>query len=312
MKGIILAGGHGTRLHPMTLSISKQLLPVFDKPMIYYPLSTLMLLGIKDILLITTSRDISRFKQLLGNGEHLGIKISYALQDIPRGLAEALLIGEDFIQNDQVALILGDNIFIGEDFYRHIPKKITKRGEAVILGYQIRDARPYGVINYDGEGRIVSLEEKPRKPVSQFIIPGLYFYDGEVVKIAQRIVPSERGELEITSVNQEYLKLGKLKVLQLPKNVTWFDVGDFQSLNKASEFIENAQKNTGSYIACVEEIAYRMGYISKEQLRENADRNKMTDYGDYLNKLVQDYKNIEEESKEMGSLGFVKGCNGAE
>jgi len=287
LKGIILAGGRGTRLHPLTVSISKHLLPVFDKPMIYYPLSTLMFAGIKDILLVTTSRDLPLFKQLLGSGAHLGIAISYAIQDNPNGLAEAFLLGEEFISGDRVVLILGDNIFIGKEFQGLVQSPVIEENKAVIFGYRMENVRPYGVINYDSQGRVISLEEKPAEPTSEYVIPGLYFYDSDVVKIAKQIEPSKRGELEITSVNQAYLKQGRLAVQKLSRDVIWFDVGDFQNLCQASRYVERAQKKTGTYIACVEEIAYYMGYIDKEQLMENAHAHKTTEYGAYLYALAQ-------------------------
>lgn len=294
MKGIILAGGLGTRLYPLTISVSKHLLPVFDKPMIYYPLATLMMAGIKEILIIATSRDLPLFKLLLGNGEHLGIDISYALQDKPNGLAEALIIGEDFIQNEKVVLILGDNIFAGIRVHNIIQKALHKVEPAIIFGYPMKDPRPYGVIQLDRDGQIIGLEEKPDNPLSNYIVPGLYIYDSTVVKIAKKVIPSSRGELEITSINQEYLSQGKLKVQLLHNDITWFDAGDFPNLIQASRYVEKVQKNSGSYVSCVEEVAYRMGYISKEQLIKNADDYGITEYSEYLYSLAKENILIEE------------------
>jgi len=282
LKGIILAAGLGTRLYPLTVSISKHLLPVYDKPMIYYPLSTLMLAGINDILIITTYHDMPLYKQLLGNGNKLGIRISYTIQNEPNGLSEAFLLGKDFIAKDRVALILGDNIFFGNNLTSILKNAVSQINYSVVLAYYIKDPSPYGVLEFDSNGEVLSIEEKPLRPKSNYVVPGLYFYNNDVVELARHIKPSNRGELEITSINQEYLKNGKLKVELLGRGMTWFDAGDCENLFEASSFVETIQKRQGCYIACIEEVAYRMGYISKQQLLKLAEQILQTQYGKYL------------------------------
>lgn len=282
MKGIILAGGSGTRLHPLTISVSKQILPIYDKPMIYYPLSVLMLAGIKDILIISTPRDINCFKELFGNGNQIGLNISYAVQEKPNGLAEAFLIGEEFIGNDSCALVLGDNIFFGQGF-SPIVKKATKIEKgAEIFGYLVKDPREYGVVEFDEDMNVLSLEEKPEKPKSKFAVPGLYFYDSTVVEKAKKIKPSKRGELEITDLNKMYLEEKNLKVNLLGRGFAWLDTGNHKNLLQASNFIETIQERQGNYVACIEEIAYKNGWITKEQLKELAKPLLKTEYGKYL------------------------------
>lgn len=282
MKGIILAGGSGTRLHPLTISVSKQILPIYDKPMIYYPLSVLMLAGIKDILIISTPRDINCFKELFDNGNQIGLNISYAVQKKPNGLAEAFLIGEDFIGNDSCALILGDNIFFGQGF-SPIVKKVAKIEKgAEIFGYLVKDPREYGVVEFDEDMNVLSLEEKPEKPKSKFAVPGLYFYDNTVVEKAKKIKPSKRGELEITDLNKMYLEEKNLKVNLLGRGFAWLDTGNHKNLLQASNFIETIQERQGNYVACIEEIAYKNGWITKEQLKELAKPLLKTEYGKYL------------------------------
>lgn len=287
MKGIVLAGGSGTRLYPITKVVSKQLLPLYDKPMIYYPISVLMLAGIKEILIISTPRDLPMYKDLLGAGESLGIKFSYAVQDDPNGLAEAFIIGEEFIGDDNVALILGDNVFHGHRF-TEILERATKLEEgAVIFGYYTNNPKAFGVVEFDKEWNVISVEEKPENPKSNYIVPGLYFYDNDVIEIAKNVEPSPRGEVEITSINEEYLKRGKLKVELLGRGMAWLDTGTHEGLLEAANFIETIQKRQGLYIACLEEIAYYKGYITKEQLLETAEELKKTDYGEYLFNLAK-------------------------
>lgn len=287
MKGIVLAGGSGTRLYPITKAVSKQLLPLYDKPMIYYPISVLMLAGIKEILIISTPRDLPMYKDLLGDGESLGIKFSYAVQDDPNGLAEAFIIGEEFIGDDNVALILGDNVFHGHRF-TEILERATKLEEgAVIFGYYTNNPKAFGVVEFDKEWNVISVEEKPENPKSNYIVPGLYFYDNDVIEIAKNVEPSLRGEVEITSINEEYLKRGKLKVELLGRGMAWLDTGTHEGLLEAANFIETIQKRQGLYIACLEEIAYYKGYITKEQLLETAEELKKTDYGEYLFNLAK-------------------------
>ncbi|MCU9813634.1 glucose-1-phosphate thymidylyltransferase RfbA [Paraclostridium sp. AKS73] len=289
MKGIILAGGSGTRLYPITKCVSKQALPIYDKPMIYYPMSVLMLAGIKDILIISTPRDISVFKELFGSGNELGIKIEYAVQEHPNGLAEAFIIGEDFIENDKVALVLGDNIFYGYGFSERL-KRAVERDEATIFGYQVADPKAFGVVEFDKEFNVLSIEEKPEVPKSNYAVPGLYFYDNDVIEIAKNVKPSERGELEITSVNNEYLKRGKLKVELFGRGMAWLDTGTHKGLLDASNYVEAVQTRQGLYIACLEEIAYRKGYIDKEQLLTLAKPLMKTDYGKYLVKIADEVR----------------------
>ncbi|MFZ2074437.1 glucose-1-phosphate thymidylyltransferase RfbA [Methanoregula sp.] len=282
MKGIILAGGYGTRLYPITKSISKHLLPVYDKPLIYYPLSVLMLAGIRDILIISTPRDISHYKGLLGDGRQIGMSFTYAVQEKAGGLAEAFIVGEKFIGKDRVALILGDNIFYGQHFSELLRNAGTLEKGAVIFGYYVKDPRAYGVVEFDAEQKVISIEEKPVKPKSNYAVPGLYFYDNSVVEIAKSITPSTRGELEITDVNRVYLEKGELKVIPFGRGMAWLDAGTYDSLLEASNFIEAVQNRQGLYVACLEEIAYNQGYINKKQLRELAKGMIATEYGRYL------------------------------
>lgn len=282
MKGIVLAGGSGTRLYPITKAISKQLVPLYDKPMIYYPISVLMLAGIKDILIISTPRDLPMYKELLGDGSSLGVNFSYEVQDHPNGLAEAFIIGEDFIGDDNVALILGDNIFHGHRFTEILERSTELEEGAVIFGYYTNKPEAFGVVEFDENGKVLSIEEKPEHPKSNYVVPGLYFYDNDVIEIAKNVKPSERGEVEITSVNEEYLKRGKLNVELLGRGMAWLDTGTHDGLLEASNFIETVQKRQSLYIACLEEIAYNKGYISKEQLLETAEELKKTEYGQYL------------------------------
>lgn len=292
MKGIILAGGSGTRLYPITKSVSKQALSIYDKPMIYYPMSVLMLAGIKDILIISTPRDISTFEELFGNGSELGLNIQYAVQEQPNGLAEAFIIGEEFIGDDKVALVLGDNIFYGYGFTERL-KNAVKREEATIFGYHVVDPQAFGVVEFDKDFNVLSIEEKPKEPKSNYAVPGLYFYDNDVVEIAKNVKPSERGELEITSVNNEYLRRGKLKVELFGRGMAWLDTGTHKGLLEASNYVEAVQTRQGLYIACLEEIAYRKGYIDKEQLLELAKPLMKTEYGQYLVKVSMENQNNE-------------------
>lgn len=287
MKGIILAGGSGTRLYPLTKAVSKQIMPVYDKPMIYYPLSTLMLAGIRDILIISTPRDVLVFEELLGDGSRIGLHITYAVQERPRGLAEAFLIGEEFIGNDNVALVLGDNIFYGQSFSPLLQEVASREEGATIFGYYVNNPKDYGVVEFDEEWNAVSIEEKPENPKSDYAVPGLYFYDNEVVEIAKNVKPSARGELEITSVNNEYLRRGKLKVQPLGRGFAWLDTGNPDSLIEAANFIATIQKRQGLYISCIEEIAYKRGFIDREQLEKLADELIKTPYGLYLKKLAK-------------------------
>ena len=281
MKGIILAGGSGTRLYPITKGISKQIMPIYDKPMIYYPLSTLMLAGIRDILVITTPEDQQQFQKLLGDGSELGIQLSYAVQPKPEGLAQAFIIGEEFIGSDKVALILGDNIFYGADFGRSL-KECTDPDGGIVFAYQVSDPERYGVVEFDENMHAVTIEEKPSQPKSNYAVVGLYFYDNDVVNIARSIQPSDRGELEITTVNEEYLKRGKLKVQPMDRGSAWLDTGTFESMNDASEYIRVIEKRQGLKIGCVEEVAYRQGFITKDQLHKIAEPLVKSGYGQYL------------------------------
>ncbi len=287
MKGIILAGGSGTRLYPITKAVSKQLLPIYDKPMIYYPLSILMLAGIREILIISTPRDLPLFKELLGDGSKLGMKFSYKVQDEPRGLADAFILGEDFIGDDNVALILGDNIFHGHRFTEILKRATNLEEGAVIFGYYTQNPESFGVVEFDNEWNVLSIEEKPENPKSNYIVPGLYFYDNEVINIAKNVKPSDRGEIEITSINEEYLKRGKLKVELLGRGMAWLDTGTHDGLLEAANFIETIQKRQGLYVACLEEIAYYKGYITKDDLLVRGEELKKTDYGQYLINLAK-------------------------
>ena len=286
MKGIILAGGAGTRLYPLTKAVSKQIMPVYDKPMIYYPLSILMLADIREVLIISTPRDIKVFAELLGDGRQLGMKFAYSVQEQPRGLADAFIIGADFIGNDQVALILGDNIFYGQSFSRILREVASRKAGATIFGYYVRDPREYGVVEFDESGKALSIEEKPEFPRSNYAVPGLYFYDNDVVDIAANVKPSARGEIEITSVNNEYLRRGLLHVETLGRGFAWLDTGNQDHLLEAANFIAAFQKRQGLYISCIEEIAYKGGFITKEQLLELAEPLLKTEYGIYLTEVA--------------------------
>jgi len=287
MKGIILAGGSGTRLHPITYAISKQIMPVYDKPMIYYPLSTLMLAGIRDILIISTPHDLPQFKRLFGDGTKLGLNFSYAEQQLPNGLAQAFVIGESFIGKDDVALVLGDNIFYGVGLGEQLEKN-TKPGGGIIYAYHVSDPERYGVVEFDENKKAISIEEKPKQPRSNYAVPGLYFYDNEVVKIAKELKPSPRGEYEITDVNKEYLRRGKLKVSILDRGTAWLDTGTFDSLMQASQFVQVIEQRQGIKIACIEEIAYRKGFITKEQMITVAQPLLKSGYGQYLMNVLKE------------------------
>ncbi|WP_296022619.1 MULTISPECIES: glucose-1-phosphate thymidylyltransferase RfbA [unclassified Treponema] len=291
MKGIILAGGSGTRLYPLTRAVSKQILPVYDKPMIYYPLSCLMLAGIREVLIISTPRDLPVFKELFGDGCQLGMKFEYAVQDKPRGLADAFIVGKEFIGNDSVALVLGDNIFYGQRFSESLlnaRKRVETEGGATIFGYFVKDPTAYGVVEFDKNGKALGIEEKPAKPKSNYAVPGLYFYDNSVVKIAENVKPSARGEIEITSVNNEYLVQQKLNVEILGRGFAWLDTGTYEGLSEAGNFIETIQKRQGMYVACIEEIAFNNGWITKDALLEIAKGFK-TDYGSYLKYIAENF-----------------------
>ena len=282
MKGIILAGGKGTRLYPMTKAVSKQLLPIYDKPLIYYPLSILLLAGIREILIISTPEDTPVYERLLGDGSQIGISLTYKVQDVPRGLADAFILGEDFIGNDSVCLILGDNVFYGKDMTRILQSAMTNKTGATIFGYPVKDPRSFGVVEFDKYGNVLSLEEKPKNPKSNYAVPGLYFYDNHVVKIAKNVKPSARGEIEITSVNNAYLAMGQLKVQLMGRGMAWLDTGSPEGMLRASQFVETVQSLQGFYVSCIEEIAWRRGFINTEQLHHIGESMKMTAYGQYI------------------------------
>ncbi|MBT8764380.1 glucose-1-phosphate thymidylyltransferase RfbA [Desulfohalobiaceae bacterium Ax17] len=288
MKGIILAGGSGTRLYPLTVAVSKQLLPVYDKPMIYYPLSVLMLAGIREIMVISTPQDLPRFKQLLGDGQELGIKLAYKEQPRPDGLAQAFILGKEFIGRENVCLVLGDNILYGEGLSRVLDRCVQLERGGIIFGYPVKDPERYGVVEFDSKGKVIGIEEKPEKPKSKYAVPGIYFYDNQVIEIAKSLKPSPRGELEITDVNLAYLNKGELQVELLGRGYAWLDAGTHESLHQASSFIQAIQQRQGFKIGCVEEIAYRKGYIEKDQLLELARRYDKNEYGKYLAGIVEE------------------------
>ncbi len=286
MKGIILAGGKGTRLYPTTIAVSKQLLPIYDKPLIYYPLSILLLAGIREILVISTPEDTPLYERLLGDGSRIGISLSYKVQDTPRGLADAFILGADFIGKDSVCLILGDNVFYGKDMTSMLKQVMTNLDGATIFGYPVQNPRAFGVVEFDADKRVISIEEKPEHPKSNYAVPGLYFYNNNIVEIARNVKPSTRGEVEITSVNNEYLRCGKLKVQIMLRGMAWLDTGTPEGMLRASHFVETIQQMQGFYISCIEEIAWRRGFIDTEQLRKLGKELKMTDYGKYLMSLL--------------------------
>ncbi len=290
MKGIILAGGKGTRLYPNTIAVSKQLLPIYDKPLIYYPLSVLLLAGIREILLISTPMDIGNYERLLGDGSQIGVRIEYRIQETPRGLADAFIIGENFIGDDSVCLVLGDNVFYGKDLTRILRDsiKLAESNGAVIFGFPVKDPREFGVVEFDKDYNAVSIEEKPSEPKSHYAVPGLYFYDNSVVEVAKNIKPSARGELEITAVNNHYLDAGKLKVMTMGRGISWLDTGTPKGMQKAGNFVKTVQEMQGFYISCIEEIAWRRGFISTEQLVSLGEKYKMTEYGQYILSLVEE------------------------
>ena len=288
MKGIILAGGHGTRLYPSTIAVSKQLLPVYDKPMVYYPLSMLLLAGIKEILIISTPEDTPLYKRLLGDGSKLGISFSYKVQDTPRGLADAFILGADFIGDDSVCLILGDNIFYGYNMSGVLQDAVNNLDGATVFGYPVKNPKEFGVVEFDENNNVISIEEKPAKPKSNYVVPGLYFYDNQVVEIANNVKPSARGEIEITSVNNAYLEMGRLKVSLLGRGTAWLDTGTPEGMLKAAEYVEAVQSRQGYYVSCIEEIAWRRDFISAEQLMELGKELQTTDYGKYIISLAEE------------------------
>lgn len=291
MKGIILAGGHGTRLYPMTVAMSKQLMPVYDKPMIYYPLSMLLLAGIKDILIISTPEDTPLYEKLLSDGSSIGVSITYKVQDTPRGLADAFILGEEFIGDDSVCLILGDNIFYGQNMTAILKSAINNLRGATVFGYPVKNPKEFGVVEFDENKKVISIEEKPQKPKSNFVVPGLYFYDNRVVDIAKNVKPSARGEIEITAINNEYLKMGELNVSLMGRGIAWLDTGTPQGLLKAAEYVEAVQARQGFYVSCIEEIAYRRGFITAQQLLELGKELDKTEYGKYIISIAEEVIN---------------------